>query len=297
MYEKKYETLGEYEEDRDYSYCQMINVGRKVTLHNIHGFLANQTVQYLQHFHLRPRQIWLTRSAESYDDVDDRVGGESSLTDAGIEYAKVLHIFINEQRSHQSKSSVDQPMAKGITRCQVLTSNIPHSIETASFFNESSYLVMHVKFLDELNPGSLTGLTREQIKEQHVQWYRDRESNKIRHRYPGITGESYLDVRERLKSIILEVERMHEDVVLLSGLAVMRVLIAYFKGLEQEEMPELDVPLGTVYMFEPVSLSFTAFVMRTNLYDLQKPYGIVHQEYRWDASSKVFLEVKRMDNS
>jgi hypothetical protein len=113
--------------------------------------------------------------------------------------------------------------------------------------------VKHVKLLDELNPGNLAGLTRSQIKEQHSKWFSDRELDKIRHRYPGTAGEGYHDVTQRLKSTILEVERVSDDVVLLSGLAVVRLLIAYFKGLKQEEIPDLDVPIGTVYMFEPVS--------------------------------------------
>lgn len=254
MYQKKYEPLGDFEDEHDYSYCQMIDVGRKVVLHNVHGYLTTQIVQFLQHFHLRPRQIWLTRSAESHDDLQDRVGGQAGLTLRGIAYAKALHDFMNQQRREKDEPRVDQPGSLRDMPCQVLTSSMPSSIETASFFDKKSYAIKHVKFLDELNPGSLAGLTRGEIKEQHSRWFYDREQNKIAHRYPGISGEAYHDVTQRLKSIILEVERMSDDILLLSGLAVVRVLIAYFKGLAQEEIPELDVPLGAVYMFEPVSI-------------------------------------------
>lgn len=81
MYEKKYVPLGTLEERNGYSYCQMIEVGRKFVIHNISGFFATQAVHYLQHFKLLPRQIRLTRHGESYDDVAGRIGGDAELTE------------------------------------------------------------------------------------------------------------------------------------------------------------------------------------------------------------------------
>ena len=55
MYEKRYVPLGAVEEGLGWSFCQMIDVGRKFTMHNIQGDLALETVHYLQQFHLEPR--------------------------------------------------------------------------------------------------------------------------------------------------------------------------------------------------------------------------------------------------
>ena len=98
MYEKKYVPLGVLEERNGYSYCQMIDVGRKFVLHNIYGFFTTQAVHSLQYFNLLPRQIWLTRHGESYDDVAGRVGGDAELTPCGIEYAAALSRFIDCQK-------------------------------------------------------------------------------------------------------------------------------------------------------------------------------------------------------
>ncbi|KAK5454373.1 6-phosphofructo-2-kinase [Exophiala xenobiotica] len=95
MYEKKYVPLGAFEERNGYPYCQMIDVGRKFVIHNIFGFLATQAVHYLQHFNLLPRQIWLTRHGESYDDVVGRIGGDAELTPYGVKYAAALSKFLN----------------------------------------------------------------------------------------------------------------------------------------------------------------------------------------------------------
>lgn len=55
MYGRKYVPLGENEECQGFSYCQMIDVGRKFITHNIDGYLATQVVGYLQHFNLAGR--------------------------------------------------------------------------------------------------------------------------------------------------------------------------------------------------------------------------------------------------
>jgi 6-phosphofructo-2-kinase len=57
-----------------------------------------EAVQYLQHFNLLPRQIWLIRHGKSYDDLAGRIGGDVELTTSGIQYAVTLSRFIDHQR-------------------------------------------------------------------------------------------------------------------------------------------------------------------------------------------------------
>ncbi len=51
-----------------------------------------------------------------------------------------------------------------------------------------------------------------------------RERDKLRYRYPH-GGESYTDLIERLKPIIIELERYHTPVFVICHQAVMRVLL------------------------------------------------------------------------
>ena len=46
---------------------------------------------------------------------------------------------------------------------------------------------------------------------------------------------------------------MQDHVLLVAHRVVARVLLAYFLGLQREDVACLDVPLGTLYMLEPVS--------------------------------------------
>jgi 6-phosphofructo-2-kinase len=270
QYEKIYVPIGENEEAAGYSFCQMIDVGRKFVMHNIKGYLATQTVHYLQHFNLSPRQIWLTRHGESMGDVEGKFGGNSDLSHYGVQYAKTLSRFIAQQcnlwaQGHLSKENtpIDSPSHPASHTAitgksfHVWTSNMKRSIQTAQHFNPCTYEIEHLRMLDELNAGILEGLTRDKIKEFYGDWLGQRQEDKLRHRYPGTSGEGYVDLTNRLKSVILEVERLTDHVLIISGLAVTRVLLAYFKGLQRDKITDLRVPLGTLYLIEPVSLRST----------------------------------------
>ncbi|KAK7900270.1 6-phosphofructo-2-kinase [Exophiala xenobiotica] len=286
MYEKNYVPLGAFEERNGYSYCQMIDVGRKFVIHNISGFLATQAVHYLQHFNLLPRQIWLTRHGESYDDVVGRIGGDAELTPYGVKYASALSKFINHQKEawktlqegkdgHNNSPFLDtlrrSPPADQVPKTfDVWTSKMQRSMQTAQFFAPPAYQTKHLRMLDELNAGVLEGLTREEVKAFYSDWYNKRRKDKFCFRYPGTAGEGYLDVTNRLKSVILEVERVTCDVLLISGLAVTRILLAYFRGLHRDHIVDLNVPLGTLYVLEP------------------RPYGVDYRVYIYNPEKDWF---------
>ena len=64
---------------------------------------------------------------------------------------------------------------------------------------------MQTTRLNELCGGDFEGLTHKEIKKYFPEEYAERMANKLAHRYPGIGGESYMDVIVRLKRLILEV--------------------------------------------------------------------------------------------
>ena len=280
LYQKKYVPLGEYEERNNMPYVQMIDVGRKVVSHQIRGFLSAQAVYYLLNFNLAPRQIWITRHGESIDNVNGKIGGDSDLSDVGRAYAKALTKFIKHERNawnlHQRAKvlSTHFPPLPGDTTppnpeynhggddndgdntksfC-VWTSMLKRSIQTAQYFDEEEFDIKQMKMLDELNAGMMEGLTYEEIKTKYSDEYELRKRDKLHYRYPGAGGEGYLDIINRLRAVIVEVERMTDHVLLVGHRSVARVLLAYFKGLKRDDVADLDVPLGMLYMLEPVRI-------------------------------------------
>ena len=293
----------------------MIDVGRKVVSHQIRGFLSAQTVYYLLNFNLAPRQIWITRHGESYDNLSGKIGGDSDLSPTGLAYANALTRFIRSERKawdirQQDKAlSTHFPPQPGDTTppnpeysaygdqdristsknfC-VWTSMLKRSIQTAQFFDEEDFDMKQMRMLDELNAGTMEGLTYDEIKTRHSAEYEARRKDKLHYRYPGAGGESYLDIINRLRAVIVEVERMTDHVLLVGHRSVARVLLAYFKGLQREDVADLDVPLGTLYMMEPVSTNLSFLICTAN--DLQKPYGVDFKAYRYNTQTDGFDHV------
>ncbi|KAG0641955.1 6-phosphofructo-2-kinase-domain-containing protein [Tuber brumale] len=298
IYEKNYVPLGEYEERTGMQFIKMIDVGRKIVTHQTKGFLAAQTVYFLLNFNLAHRQIWITRHGESLDNVAGKIGGNALLSENGKKYAKTLAQFMDVERKKfrekqlQKHESSHMPPRPGdttppnpeYTNCCtqdedgrpleknfcVWTSMLARSIQTGQFFDEEEYDIKEMRMLNELNAGVAEGLTYDEIKRQYPQEYDLRRHDKLHYRYPGAGGESYLDVINRLRTVIVEVERMTDHVLLIGHRVVARVLLAYFLGLEREDVAKLDVPLGTIYVLEP------------------KPYGVEFRAYKYNSETEWF---------
>ncbi|TKA25577.1 hypothetical protein B0A50_05438 [Salinomyces thailandicus] len=155
----------------------------------------------------------------------------------------------------------------------VWTSMLKRSIQTAQYFSDEEYDTKQMRMLDELNSGVMEGLTYSCISTQFPEEYKSRKQDKLHYRYPGPGGEGYLDIINRLRPVIVELERMTDHVLLVGHRSVARVLLAYFRGLRREEVADLDVPLGMLYCLEP------------------KPYGVDFKAYRWDKDAEWFREV------
>ena len=130
---------------------------------------------------------------------------------------------------------------------------LKRSVQTGSYFNDDYFDVKQMRMLNELYAGRMEGMTYEQIKEKYAEDYAERTRDKLSYRYPGPGGEGYLDIINRLRPVIVELERMTDHCLLITHRSVARVLLAYFKGLRRDEVADLDCPLGMLYSLEPVS--------------------------------------------
>ncbi|KAF1353194.1 6-phosphofructo-2-kinase [Delphinella strobiligena] len=298
IYEKNYVPLGDHEEKENMPYIQMIDVGRKVISHQIRGFLSAQANYYLLNFNLAPRQIWITRHGLSSDNVSGKIGGDSDLSHEGEQYAKSLTKFVGHARAlwdhkqlHKLQHSHFPPQPGDTTPPNphyqpndnnelpqkafcVWTSMLKRSIQTAQFFDEEEFDTKQMRMLDELNAGVMEGLTYASIAETYPAEYQLRKKDKLHYRYPGPGGEGYLDIINRLRPVIVELERMTDHVLLVGHRSVARVLLAYFRGLSRETVADLDVPIGMLYCLEP------------------KPYGVDFKAYKWDKDTEWFYEQK-----
>ncbi|KAK0613812.1 histidine phosphatase superfamily [Immersiella caudata] len=293
-YESAYQQVGQWEEDNDLQYIQMIDVGRKVVHHRLKGFLSGGIASYLTTFNLSPRQIWITRHGQSVDNQLHKLGGDSELTERGHYYGQALYNFITHKRKEwliEQKDKIAQssfpPQPGDHTppypelnqelddkNFCVWTSMLKRSIETAEYFDaDDDYDVKAWEMLNELNAGTFEGMTYEEIQQKYPEEYDKRARDKLQYIYPGVGGEGYLQVISRLRDMVREIERITDHVLIISHRSVCRVLMAYFMDLTRDDIADLDVPLGILYAIEP------------------KPYGIEFHAYRYNEALGWFDEL------
>lgn len=301
-YERAYETIDETEEAIEgFQYVKMINVGKKVVSYNVQGFLASQTVYFLLNFNLCERQIWLTRHGESVDNLSGRIGGDSKLTKRGKQFSKALSKFMTYKRQEFRKNQLEKFSKRLELRYNELlgksntvstrndndlvqlpnepnfcvwTSMLIRAVETGKYFSDQEFNVKAMRMLNELGGGKFEGMTYAEIKKSSPKEFEARFKNKLGYRYPGVGGESYLDVLVRLRPLINEVERTTDHLVIVSHRVVLRVLLAYFLNLDKSSIVELDVPLHTLYCLE------------------LKPYGTDYTMYEYDEISDWFTRIE-----
>lgn len=300
-YESAYETIDESEEALEgFQYVKMIDVGKKVVSFNIQGFLASQTIYFLLNFNLCERQIWLTRHGESVDNLSGRIGGDSSLTKRGRQFLKTLNRFLSYQRREFRKKQLEKFSTRlelryneltgtsgGESSTQeknmeiptepsfcVWTSMLLRAIETGNAFSDQEYSVKAMRMLNELGGGKFEGMTYDEIKRKHPKEFESRIKSKLSYRYPGVGGESYLDVLVRLRPLINEIERTTDHLLIVSHRVVLRVLLAYFLNLDKSAIVDLDVPLHTLYCLE------------------LNPYGTDYKMFEYDEASDWFRSIE-----
>lgn len=294
-YESAYVPVGQYEEDHNMQYIKMIDVGRKVIHYQLQGFLTCGIASYLATFNLSPSQIWITRHGKSEDNCLGKLGGDSELTVEGKNYATVLYNFITKKRSEweedqmqRASMSVELPPKPGdrtppypellgdldAKNFCVWTSMLKRSRGTASEFDEDeNYDVKNWEILNEIHAGKFEGMTYEDIKKNYPEEYAQRAKDKLNYIYPGVGGEGYLQVINRLRDMVRELERIKDHVLIIGHRSVCRVLMAYFMDLTRDDIADLDVPLGLLFSIEP------------------KPYGIEFHAYRYNEKEFWFDEL------
>lgn len=230
-YEASYESVDENGEENHLSYCKVIDVGRSVTVNQIHGYLESRIAFYLMNLHITPRNIFFSRHGESQYNVEGKIGGDSYLSPQGEKYAEALPKLVQD--------------AVGDAPLTVWTSTLKRTAQTAAGL---PYPKLAWKSLDELDAGVCDAMTYEEIEKYYPEDYASRDEDKFNYRYRG--GESYRDVVVRLEPVIMELERQ-ENILIIGHQAILRCLYAYFHGLAQEDLPYIKIPLHTVIQLTP----------------------------------------------
>lgn len=218
-YESVYEPL-----DGALPYIKVFNFGERLKWNFGPGHgLFIELAEFIGSINLAEKKIYITRHGETFFNREDRIGGDSLLTEKGMEYAKRLRDYFKD------------------TKLVVFTSSKRRTVETAGFFDCER---LELAELNEISSGVCDGLTYEEIAQKHPEINGGRKTDKFNFRYPE--GESYRDLIQRVKKAVIKIESQRKDVLVIAHRAVNRCLFSYFMPTAEQDIPYIDMPLNKI---------------------------------------------------
>eukprot|EP00095_Tigriopus_kingsejongensis_P007784 maker-scaffold370_size193435-snap-gene-0.38 protein:Tk07784 transcript:maker-scaffold370_size193435-snap-gene-0.38-mRNA-1 annotation:"6-phosphofructo-2-kinase fructose- -bisphosphatase-like" len=173
------------------------------------------------------RVLYITRHGESQYNLENRIGGNPSLSCRGQEYAQKLGDYINAN----------------LTIDKVWTSELLRTHQTSAHIKDISQKRIVKSELNEIMSGVFDDLTYEEFQIESPNEYKEREMNKLTYRYPE--GESYLDLCSRIEPLMNQMDT-DENLLVICHQAVIRCILARLQRIKAIEIPYLKVPLHTL---------------------------------------------------
>ncbi|KAG0264659.1 hypothetical protein BG011_006366 [Mortierella polycephala] len=235
--------------DLSLSFVKLINVGEKIIVNNVHGFLKSKIVYYLMNLHICPRKIYFARNGVSLNEQSYR--SDAPLAPAGHRYAENLKNYLLTLRETQatSPSSTSAEAPRPLT---VWTSSRKRSFQTAAhFLDHEEIIVRQRSVLAERNPGVCDQMTLQEIQQKYPDECLRAKNDPYRHRFPR--AESYYDLANRLEKVILELEREKNDVLIIAHESVIKCLYGYLFGLPERDIPSLEIPEDVLLELVPTA--------------------------------------------
>ncbi|KAI0261665.1 bifunctional 6-phosphofructo-2-kinase/fructose-2,6-bisphosphate 2-phosphatase [Gloeopeniophorella convolvens] len=272
-HEKYYETVDELYMPS----IRIINVGEKIMVNNIRGYLQSRIIFFLMNIHNRYRTIYFARSGHSLQEHSYKV--DADLSPLGWEYANRLKDFVLDRRA---KSLKERGLDPKTSRLVIWTSARRRSHHTAWPFMvaadpkqpggpQCNVKVIEKPQMSEINPGVWDGLTVADAKAAYPEEWERFVKDPYSFRAPR--AESYHDLSVRLEPTLVELEREQEDLLIIGHASVIRCLLAYLIGLPASEVPAIEVARGDLTEVVPAS------------------YGVHSQAYHfWDGPGRTHGE-------
>lgn len=120
--------------------------------------------------HPEPKPIYFTRHGQSEYNLEDRIGGDASLTPFGKQYARSLGKYV------RSIEYCD------VNRLAVWTSRLKRTVQTAEYIECNSRVRWTA--LNEIDAGICENLTYKEMAALYPDLAKQRKKDKLNFRYP-----------------------------------------------------------------------------------------------------------------
>ncbi|MEW6521076.1 MAG: 6-phosphofructo-2-kinase/fructose-2,6-bisphosphatase [Thermodesulfobacteriota bacterium] len=179
------------------------------------------------------RNLFLVRHGETYFNLEDRIGGDSDLTEKGLAQARALAGHFAE---------VPIPI--------IFTSNHKRTLQTAAAIAEKQKecSIIALPEFNEIHAGYCEGLTYQEIREQMPNVANARNRNKYHYIYP--MGEGYVTMEKRVHRGLQKVfylNNYNDNIMIVGHRAVNRMILSDFVFRPKEEVPYIYMPQNRYY--------------------------------------------------
>eukprot|EP00931_Biecheleriopsis_adriatica_P008240 TRINITY_DN109455_c0_g1_i1.p1 TRINITY_DN109455_c0_g1~~TRINITY_DN109455_c0_g1_i1.p1 ORF type:complete len:486 (+),score=90.54 TRINITY_DN109455_c0_g1_i1:65-1522(+) len=250
----KYEAVYETVEDGEGSYIKLYDLSSKLMAKDIYGSCLKSVIPFLAGIHVGSRPIWLVRAFPG--EVNPEYPGNSDqefvLSPYGQQLGDALVKFL-EERGAVYWETCGKPREQAyvvtstVARAVASVSCMPLKPKLSSALNPIDKGTIGAGWWEDLCSGPM--LPWGEVEQRHPEFMARWMKDPLHCRFPG--GENYMDVINRLETLLLDVEMCTRPVLLVSHLSVIQVLCAYFRGLPVEEFWKIEVPKGVVLELTP----------------------------------------------
>ena len=178
-------------DDSDGSFIKLINGGEQVIVNNVTGFLPSKVIFYLMNLHFGSKRIFLQVHIDNSLDKLGTISNCEKLTNQDNNNKLVVWIAPDLGEPLESSKQIDYKIQ-----------------------------------LSALNMANLEGFSYPQIAEIYPEEALKHQQNPFKHRYPRC--ESYADLSRRLETVMMELERVQENVLIIADISVIRCIYSYF---------------------------------------------------------------------
>jgi len=179
------------------------------------------------------KNLYLIRHGETYFNLEDRIGGDSDLTENGVAQARKLAEYFKKKKI---------PL--------IFTSLKKRTIQSAEPLEDTqeNCTIIPLAEFNEIDSGICECMSYEEIRRKMPEVYSARKKDKYNYIYPG--GEGYITMRERINKGIkkaLYLSNPSDNIIIIGHRAANRMILSHFLFRRQEDVPYIYIPQDKFY--------------------------------------------------
>jgi len=179
------------------------------------------------------RNLFLIRHTQTEFNLENRIGGDSGLTEKGREQAHALGQFFAKKKISY-----------------IFTSSKSRTKKTAQAIaaRQDDCRIIALKEFDEIDAGVCEGMTYAEIEKKLPRVFREREAHKYNYAYPE--GESYALMKSRIEAGIKKsffLNRRADNIMIVGHQAVNRLILSHFLYRRDVDVPYIYIPQDRFY--------------------------------------------------